>query len=414
MAENEEPGHQEGGEPLPDLPEESGQLAGGEGPGVDDHGFSEIQRGAALDVDEDAIAEAANTSLNIEGFETGAGFDLEGGTDGGDGEVEIETMEIKAGSVKEGDFQQTRSPEPAELGSQDPMVAHDLGGSDRGNRGIAARVNRPIPDLTIPGDPDDVDDARSLSERTPGRRRPRARHRGLEALERRRKRKTGARWLLIAASTLLVVGGGGVAVAYFGVVDISGITPPERSGSAVPAPVDLPGPQPETPVMSHVVFVDTWREIQTPLAMADALRERMPHLLGFVTTLLMDGDRQFALMVGPAYSAADANDLKVPLAAAFELLNPNPENWSVRESRYSFFLGEYATLPEANRRVQELADLSVPAFVLQVTYTGEGRALRVYGGAFSDEVQAREMGRLLRNNDLSDVPLIERRGRLPD
>jgi hypothetical protein len=243
---------------------------------------------------------------------------------------------------------------------------------------------------------------------------PKARHRGLEALERRRKRRTGARWLITAASTVLIFGGGGLAMAYWGVVEIPGITPPERSRFTVPAPVVLPGPQPETSVMSHVVIVDTWREIQTPLAMADALQERMPELLGFVTALLIDGDRHFALMVGPAYSAVEANDLKVPLAAAFDLLNPDPESWSVREAPYSFFFGEYETVGEANGRVRTLADLSVPAFVLQVTYPAEARALRVYGGAFSDELQARGMGRLLRENDLGDVPLTERRGRLPD
>jgi hypothetical protein len=41
-------------------------------------------------------------------------------------------------------------------------------------------------------------------------------------------------------------------------------------------------------------------------------------------------------------------------------------------------------------------------------------ATRVYGGAYSDEDQARGMGRLLDGNNLGDVPFTERRGRLPD
>jgi hypothetical protein len=212
---------------------------------------------------------------------------------------------------------------------------------------------------------------------------------------------------------VLILGGGGFALAFLGIVEIPGYTPPDRARFGAPAPVELPGPQPETPVMSHVVFVDTWREIQTPLAMADALQERMPDLLGFVTALSIDGDRHFALMVGPAYSTGEANDLKVPLAAAFDLLNPDPETWSVLEAPYSFFLGEYETVEEANARVQELAGLSVPAFALEVTYAGEPGAVRVYGGAFSDDLEARGMGRLLRENGLGDVPFTERRGRLP-
>ncbi len=350
----------------------------------EDLGLPPIERGAALDADEDALAEAANTSLDMEGFQIGSGFDLEGQPEEGVRDNEIEAMEIRSSAFDEVDFAQ---------------------GSDEGDGRIPDHV-----DLTIP---DDDDGSLVLPTPAPVKAPPAARHRGLEALERRRKWKTGARWLRTAVMTVLIFGGGGFAMAYWGVVEVPGITPPERSRFAVPAPVVPPGPQPETPVMSHVVFVDTWREIQTPLAMADALQERMPDLLGFVTALLIDGDRHFALMVGPAYSAVEANGLKVPLAAAFDRLNPDPESWAVREAPYSFLLGEYETLGEANGRVRELADLSVPAFVLQVTYSVEPRALRVYGGAFSDEVQARGMGRLLRENDLDGVPLTERRGRLP-
>ena len=64
--------------------------------------------------------------------------------------------------------------------------------------------------------------------------------------------------------------------------------------------------------------------------------------------------------------------------------------------------------------MQALADLSIPAFVLRVTYAVQAGALRVYSGAFSDEVQARGMGRLLGENDLGDAPFTELRGQLPD
>ena len=406
MTENDESGPQEGGAPLS---EESGQPADGEeGRRVRmvDLGLPGIESGAALDADEDSIAEVADTSLDMEGFETGAEFDLEGRTDEVDRDIEIQMMEIRSSPYGEADFQQAETSDSAGPVLEEFLVDGGFGGSEGGVPRIPDNV-----DLTIP----DVDHG-SLLLPTPIPRKaePKRRHRGLEELERRQKRRSGVRQLVTATSTVLILGGGGFAMAYWGVVEIPGITPPERSRFAGPAPVVLPGPQPETPVMSHVVFVDTWREIQTPLAMADALQEQMPDLLGFVTTLLIDGDRHYALMVGPAYSAVEANDLKVPLAAAFDLLNPDPESWAVREAPYSFFLGEYETLGEANGRVRELADLSVPAFVLQVTYSAEARALRVYGGAFSDEFQAGEMGRLLSENDLGDNPLTERRGRLPE
>ncbi len=57
---------------------------------------------------------------------------------------------------------------------------------------------------------------------------------------------------------------GGVALAYFGVVEIPGITPADRLTFTVPAPTVLSGPVPESPVMSHVLYVDAWREDETP------------------------------------------------------------------------------------------------------------------------------------------------------
>ena len=377
----------------------------GKGLGVDEPDALVVDMGAALDADEDAMKEAAETSLGMEGFETGGGFDLDDLPDSGGQYVEIEPMEVRSSSFDEFDAEEAEASSSAEPSREHLVVEGDVGGSGDIDRTISTAA-----DLTIP----DQDEA-SLLLPTPAadEAAPRARHRGLEALERRRKRRTRVLWMM-TVSTVLIVGGAGFAVAYWGLIEIPGITPSGRSRSAAPAPVALPGPQPETPVMSHVIFIDTWREAETPRAWADALRERMPDLLGLVTPLSIDGDRQYALLVGPAYNAGEADELRGPLAVAFELLNPNPDSWAIQEAPYSFFFGEYETLEEANGRVQALADLSIPAFVLQVTYPAQTGALRVYGGAFSDEFQAGGMARLLSENDLSDVPFTERRGRLPD
>lgn len=213
--------------------------------------------------------------------------------------------------------------------------------------------------------------------------------------------------------TASVLGGAGWVLAYLGVVEVPGITPEERYRTTVAAPVALPGPQPDTPVMGHVIFIDAWREAEMPQAWADALRERMPNLLGLVTPVLIDGEEQYALVVGPAYSAAEANRLRRPLAVAFELLNPDPDSWTVQERPYSFFLGEYEALADANERARALASMSIPSVALRVGYSDGKRAFRVYGGAFTDESEAGGMGRILRDNGLGDVPLTERRGRLP-
>ena len=419
----------------------------GEGLGLGEPRAPLIERGAAIEGDEDAIAEAADTSLDMDGFETGAGFDLENSPDKLGADVDTDAVELKSDSFDEIDLGIPDMAGSADVGGADPVA--DVSEPPTVESTPEVSTDLPtlegLPDLPtveglpglppaegLPG-PSTVEGLLGLTsdeglsglpsatseEELPGLEvsdepEKKVKLSGLKRLERQKMWFAVRRVVTAVLIILLVVGGAGLVLGYLGVVQIPGITPLDRSRSAVAAPVVLPGPQPETPVMSHVVFVDEWREAETPLAWADALRERMPDLLGFVTTLSIDGDRRYALVVGPAYSVEEANGLKVPLEAAFTLLNPDPESWTVRDAPYSFFFGEYEGSAGANARVQELADLSVPAFVLKVTYPAGASALRVYSGAFSDEFEAGEMGKLLSENRLDDTPLIERQGLLPD
>jgi len=365
-----------------------------------------VEMGAALDVDEDAVEAAAQTSLHMEGFETGAGFDLDDVPDDVGQHVEVEAIEIESTVIED-----VEDPERAETEWPDPSDA-----SDEVSEGRQTSFEE--------ADPDSVDAAVSKSPDAPvskpadaGAPRPASakvsqKVKYVDHGAAGRKKSSSAKGLGAAVSMILLLGAGGLALAFFGVVEIPGITPPDRIRFTVPAPITPPGPQPESPVMSHVLYVDAWREDQTPQAWADALQERMPDLLGLVTPLLIGGDTRYALLVGPAYSASEATRLRSPLAEALALLNPDPDGWAVQEAPYSFYFGEYQSLDEANGRVQELAGLSVPAFVFQVTYPGGGGALRVYAGAFSDAVQAEGMGRILNENSMGEVPLTERRGRL--
>ena len=401
----------------------------GEGLGLGEPRAPLIERGAAIEGDEDAIAEAADTSLDMDGFETGAGFDLENSPDKLGADVDTDAVELKSDSFDEIDLGIPDMAGSADVGGADPVA--DV--SEPPTVESTPEVSTDLPTLEGLPEPSTVEGLLGLTsdeglsglpsatseEELPGLEvsdepEKKVKLSGLKRLERQKMWFAVRRVVTAVLIILLVVGGAGLVLGYLGVVQIPGITPLDRSRSAVAAPVVLPGPQPETPVMSHVVFVDEWREAETPLAWADALRERMPDLLGFVTTLSIDGDRRYALVVGPAYSVEEANGLKVPLEAAFTLLNPDPESWTVRDAPYSFFFGEYEGSAGANARVQELADLSVPAFVLKVTYPAGASALRVYSGAFSDEFEAGEMGKLLSENRLDDTPLIERQGLLPD
>ena len=235
--------------------------------------------------------------------------------------------------------------------------------------------------------------------------------RGLARLKRRQRLDAVLRGALIAAATATVLGGGFLVIAYFGLIEIDGITPPDEFRSFVSPPVAVPGPMPRTAIMSHVLLIDSRRSMTDAVARADALQDGVPSLLFFVTPLDVDGRLHFELYVGPAYSAVEATALKEPVAVVMG--RENPDDWSVREAPYAFYFGEYASAVNAQGRVEALARVSIPAYSLQVAYADGTTRVRVYGGAFRDEVEAEEMGRMVTDADIGEMILTRRRGTVP-
>jgi hypothetical protein len=411
---------------------------------VEEDGMIEGVTRSAVEMDEAAVAAAAEDAhLDMVGFETGSGFDLEDAPDDADvdlgddeaalgGESEEETDDSEDFAFGDGGLEVEASPVAEDVAPEDEREAEDLSGvagdvafGDVASLSADADVSGDASPADTAGGSIAVDPAEEAmgadADTTPSDEAaqdvdvdqgPPAKMSGLAELERRRKRGARVRQLLVGLVTALIVGGGGVGVAYFGFVNIPGITPVDRVRSAVLPPVELPGPTPVTPVITHVLAVDAWRNLETALSTVDALRERLPEFLFFVTVTEVAGGDQYGLLAGPAFSAVEADALKEPLAEVLDRLDP--VTWTVQEARYSFFFGEYAGAAGATGRLQSLAALSIPAHILEVSYPDETTAMRVYGGAFVDEFQAAAMGRLLRSNDLGDVRLIERRGRLPE
>ena len=403
-----------------------------------------------VEMDVDAVAAAAESAhLDMDGFETGAGFDLEDAPEDGGDDLMAEEVPLRGESEEELDssedfgfgdggleveaspFAEDDVPEVVETPSIEGAAGDDAFGDrdrDPSDESAPERAGDTASPGVEAGDDgsiavDSAAEAMGLgagtSEEEPADEidndvdeGPPTKMSGLEELERRRRRGARVRQLLVGGVTALIVGGGGVGAAYLGFVNIPGITPPDRVRSAVPAPIDIPGPTPVTPVITHVLIVDAWRTLETALSTVDALRDRLPEFLFIVTLVEVDGGDQYAMLAGPAFSAVEADALKEPLAEVLDRLDP--ATWTVQEAQYSFFFGEYADAASAEGRVQTLTTLSIPAHILQVDYADGTTGLRVYGGAFVDEFQAAGMGRLLRANDLSDVRLTQRRGRLPE
>ena len=262
----------------------------GERLGLDEPGAPPIERGAAIEGDADALAAAAGTSLDMDGFETGAGFDPDDVPDEPDMNRDVQAMEIRSNVFDDVDLDDAELASVANTGAADPVVdeSHDLPLLDEGPPSIPTRPSGETSGETRPSGvalsldaSEDVElsgvEPSDEADGDPGLS-------GLERLEHQRSR-SGGRRLVAAATAILMLGAGGLAMGYFGVVQIPGITPPDRIRVDVLAPVTLPGPQPETPVMSHVVLVDSWREVETPLAWASALRENQTR---FMTIKVME------------------------------------------------------------------------------------------------------------------------------
>ena len=229
----------------------------------------------------------------LEGFDAGAGIDVGGGLDDLEGLSDVESPQEPefAGTVASdgidfatNDLLIVDPVQPVDSATNDLLIVdpvesvESVTGSAPG-LGTPIALSDALSDLVVEEPPEEAE----IAEAAPERRR---KYRGLARLDRRRKRQVFIRQFMTAMATILIVGGGGVGVAYYGLVNIPGITPPERVRSYVPPPVALPGEVPRTPIMSHVLFVDAWRTIETPISTAEALRARLPDLLFFVTPLV--------------------------------------------------------------------------------------------------------------------------------
>ena len=202
-------------------------------------------------------------------------------------------------------------------------------------------------------------------------------------------------------------------VVFTGLVPIPGITPDDRLRSGVTAPSELPGPTPTTPVMSHALLTQSYNDFRTAWELAGSLNTRLPDAMFFVAPVLQDERTRWGLFAGPAYSAVEAEALRQPVDDAFGN-NFDSSAWRPLEANYAFFFGEYAAMADALLRVDGLLGREVPSYVLQVDYPDGSSGLRVYGGAYGDEFQAVSMGEILSDREITDIVLIERRGKRPE
>jgi hypothetical protein len=176
----------------------------------------------------------------------------------------------------------------------------------------------------------------------------------------------------------------------------------------------LPGPQANEEVLWYSLVIRTYDqgEVDDATQMMEALQSRLPNLLITLVLGEDEGETTYTLLAGPARDRIEAENLKAPLAEV--LTREDPSSWSVRETPRAFYLGEHETLAEAQHYMAALSLEGVFSYILRVTYPSGVRRYRVLSGAFAGIEDARPLQRSLLEGGFSDVPLIERRGRLPE
>ncbi len=374
-------------------------------------GIQRLEVEDSMIVDEGELDELADSAPMMEGLETGSGFSMGGPPEPVEASPaapeEAPAHEATASAEEAG-----APPPPPEPPAEEPVVevpAQEADPAAPAEEASAADESVAAEEETASSQetPTVVTDAGAGELRVQDE----PRLAGLEKLEKQQKQSARARVAALLVFALVVLGGFGWTLAFTGILQVPGITPQERLGSGVLPPVELPGPQPTTPELSHSLMMDTHRELETPRALIDVLTERVPGVLFFVAPV-MEGDRQLFALYAAAYGAAEADALRETIGEVRDRLDS--AEWRVLPTSYAFFIEEQGEAAVASETAAALMDLGVPTYVLQVDYPDGSAGYRVYAGAHVDENDAGPMVRLLRANGISDAQLTSRRGKLPE
>lgn len=213
---------------------------------------------------------------------------------------------------------------------------------------------------------------------------------------------------IVTLTVLLVVLVLAVLVAaLMGIVNIPGIT---KSGEAAVGSTAVLVPAADAPLQAYSVEVGTYDDAGTAVAHASDLASVLPDVVFLTEPIAEAGLVRHRVLAGPATDATAAGDLVGRLTAALgaDLGEARP----VATPR-AFKLGEMRELAAAVRRVEVLAGLDIPAYVLAVDYEDGSVRYRVYAGAYAEESEGVGLARLLQERGLAASALTERIGRLP-
>ncbi len=207
----------------------------------------------------------------------------------------------------------------------------------------------------------------------------------------------------------LLPGFGGEDTPSEDVADSAEVTPeptPEPASAAASV-----APSESSPLMGYSVAMEAHQEVAVANRRVAALSRQIPGVVFASVPVEVNGRVFHRVLAGPALDFADASRLSGAVAQAAGL---DPSTWVIRETPWAFQVGEMADNDAADRRVSTLSELGIPAYVLAVDYSDGSTRYRVYTGAYSNEVEASHLSRVLAERGLGAAALSDRIGRIPE
>jgi hypothetical protein len=255
------------------------------------------------------------------------------------------------------------------------------------------------------GPPDSLDKAEGdTGPKPPDRSRPRRRPPPKKLVT--RKRAIGGGVVL-----LLLITAGGTAT---GLLNVPGFMWLQHLLYEVPPPpLTLGGPEANEPTLRFSLELPFGQDdFGLALEMRNTLKDRRPDLLFYLSPMERDGMVRYVLYAGPAVDLVDVENLRSAMEEVFD--REDSQSWPVVVTTRAFYLGERGTLAEAQEYLASLEEQGIVGYILHATYPDGTEGYVIYSGAFEGIDDARWWQLFLRDAGLRDVPLIERRGRLPE
>jgi hypothetical protein len=172
------------------------------------------------------------------------------------------------------------------------------------------------------------------------------------------------------------------------------------------APAAVRGEPMETPLPVSVA-VEAHQDLTTALDRIAALRRAEPRVDFYLSPVAVSGGIYYRLLAGPLADPETGTALLQRLVDAGH--KTAFDSWAVRPTQYAFLLGEFDSAGAADRRIAELAESEIPAYIVRIRYQPGPPRFRVYGGAFETPVEAEVMRQMLEESGL-DAELIPRTG----